>query len=162
MEVGIGLGAVVDVGVGEDKEVEVGDGIEVGVGVGVFVVVGVGTGVEVETGDGVLVGLDVSLGKRVGFVTTFVASVAPTEIAWIFVTTAIAPTDEISNNVKETTPTSSLLGVSLAKKALSERWSLPEPASTIFFIFASLDCSVALLELLCIFKIALKCLLKVL
>ncbi len=126
----------VDVGVGVVAVVGVGVGVEVEVGVGV---VGVGDGVEVEVGDGVDVGVGVSVGTRVCFVTEFVASVALAAIAWVLVTTAIAPINESSNNVMESTPTSSLLGVSLAKKVSSERWFLTEPASTLFFIFASLD-----------------------
>ncbi len=130
-EVGNGVDAVVVVGVGEGIEVEVGDGMEVDVGVGVIAVVGVGAGVEVEVGDGVVVGVvgvgegvevgdgvvvgvDVSAGMRVCFVTEFVANVALAAIAWVLVTMAIAPINESSSNVMESTPTSSLPGVSLA------------------------------------------------
>jgi hypothetical protein len=123
---------VLELRVGERERVD--DAAKVEIDVGAVVDVGVGEGV-VGVGEGV----DVLLGTRVCFVTEFVASVALAAIAGVLVTTAIAPINESSNNVMESTPTSSLLGVSLAKEALSERWSLPEPASTLFFIFASLD-----------------------
>ena len=112
------------VGVGEGIEVEVGDGRKVDVGVGVAVVVGVEVGVEVEVGegvaeevgdgDGVIVGVDVSVRMTVCFDTEFVANVALAAVAWVLVSTAIAPINENSNNAMESTPTSSLLGVSLA------------------------------------------------
>jgi hypothetical protein len=113
-EVENGVDTVVVVGVGVGIEVEVGDGMEVDVGVGVIAVVGVGAGVEVEVGDGVVVGVDVSVGTGVCFVTEFVANVGLAAIAWVLVTTVIAPINESSNNVMESTPTSNLLGVSLA------------------------------------------------
>lgn len=101
MEVDVGVGVVAAVGVGAGVEVEVGDGV-----------VGVKEGVEV--GDGVVVGVDVPGGTTVCFVTEFVANVALAAVAWVLVSTAIAPINENSNNAMETTPTSSLLGVSLA------------------------------------------------
>lgn len=137
-EVGIGVGAGVDAGVGDGKEVGVGVGVIafVGVGVGVEVAVGVGEGVEV--GDGV-VGVEVSVGTTVCFITELVANVVPPAITWELLAAAIAPINESSNKVIESTPSRSRPGVSLAKKVLSERWSRPGPVSTLFFIFASLD-----------------------
>lgn len=101
--VGVGVGAVF-VGVGE--------GLEVGVGVGVIVVVGVGDGVAV--GEGVAVGVGVSVGLPVSFIIEFVAEVALTAMGWVLVNRTTAPVTDNSNKVMESTPISSLLGVSLA------------------------------------------------
>jgi hypothetical protein len=103
--VGVGVGAVF-VGVGE--------GLEVGVGVGVVAVVGVGDGVAVGVGVKVLVGVGVSVGLPVCFIIEFVAKVALAEMGWVLVTRTTAPVNENSNKVMESTPISSLLGVSLA------------------------------------------------
>ncbi len=110
--------------VGDDVAVAfvgVGDGMGVDVGVGVVTVVGVEVGVEVEVGEGVAevvgVGEGLSAGTTVYFVTEYVANVALAAIAWVLMTTVIAPINESSNNVMESTPTNSLLGVSLVKKA---------------------------------------------
>ncbi len=109
--VGVGVGAVF-VGVGE--------GLEVGVGVGVVAVVGVGDGVAVGVGvkvlveEGVAVGIGVSVGLPVCFISEFVAKVALAEMGWVLVTRTTAPVNENSNKVMESTPISSLLGVSLA------------------------------------------------
>ena len=111
--VGVGVGAVF-VGVGE--------GLEVGVGVGVLVVVGVGDGVAVAVGvkvlvgvgEGVAVGVGVSVGLPVCFIGEFVAKLALAAIGWVLVTRTTAPVNENSNKVMESTPISSLLGVSLA------------------------------------------------
>ena len=95
------------VGVGVDAVfVGVGEGLGVGVGVGVVVVVGVG--------DGVAVGVGVSVGLPVCFIGEFVAKLALAAIGWVLVTRTTAPVNENSNKVMESTPISSLLGVSLA------------------------------------------------
>lgn len=130
--VGVGEGLEVDVGVGVVAVVGVGDGVEVEVGVEVLV--GVGEGVEV--GDGVMVGVDVSVGLTVCFITEFVANVALAAIGWELVTSTITPITENSTKVMESTPISSLLGVSLASLALSERCFFLESASRLFFIVA--------------------------
>lgn len=109
--VGVGVVAVF-VGVGE--------GLEVGVGVGVVTVVGVGdgvavgVGVKVLVGEGVEVGVGVSVGLAVCSFTEFVAEVALTAMGWVLVTRTTVPVNEHSNKVMESTPISSLLGVSLA------------------------------------------------
>lgn len=103
------------VGVGVDAVfVGVGEGLEVGVGVGVVAVVGVGDGVAVGVGVKVLVGVGVSVGLAVCSFTEFVAEVALTAMGWVLVTRTTVPVNENSNKVMESTPISSLLGVSLA------------------------------------------------
>ena len=103
------------VGVGVDAVfVGVGEGLEVGVGVGVVAVVGVGDGVAVGVGVKVLVGVGVSVGLAVCSFTEFVAEVALTAMGWVLVTRTTVPANENSNKVMESTPISSLLGVSLA------------------------------------------------
>jgi hypothetical protein len=109
------------VGVGVDAVfVGVGEGLEVGVGVGVVTVVGVGdgvavgVGVKVLVGVGVEVGVGVSVGLAVCSFTEFVAEVALTAMGWVLVTRTTVPVNENSNKVMESTPISSLLGVSLA------------------------------------------------
>src|SRR5437763_16399690 len=66
----------------------------------------------------------------------FIVTVADTVCE--LVTTAIALYSENNNNVRERTPIITLLGVSLAQMALSERRILPEPTSRLFFMFAFL------------------------
>ena len=99
--VGVGVGAVF-VGVGVVAVVGVGDGVAVGVGVKVLVE------------EGVAVGIGVSVGLPVCFISEFVAKVALAEMGWVLVTRTTAPVNENSNKVMESTPISSLLGVSLA------------------------------------------------
>lgn len=142
-EVEVGDGVEVLVAVGEGVEVEVGDGVEVVVvvGVGVEVVVVVGVGVSVGVGDGVevvvVVGVDVSVKARVCFATEFAANDTVAAMAWGLATTTIVPISENNNNVEANTPTIILPGVSLVQIVLSERRTLREPASRLFFILHS-------------------------
>jgi len=111
--VGVGVDAVF-VGVGEGLEVGVGVGVVVVVGVGDGVAVGVGVKVLVGVGEGVAVGVGVSVGLPICFIGEFVAKLALAAIGWVLVTRTTAPVNENSNKVMESTPISSLLGVSLA------------------------------------------------
>lgn len=111
--VGVGVDAVF-VGVGEGLEVGVGVGVVAVVGVGDGVAVGVGVKVLVGVGEGVEVGVGVLVGLAVCSFTEFVAEVALTAMGWVLVTRTTVPANENSNKVMESTPISSLLGVSLA------------------------------------------------
>jgi hypothetical protein len=132
--VGVGEGMVVGVAVGEGTEVGV--GVVVVVGVGDSVAVGVGVKVLVGVGEGVAVGVDVSVILTVCFITEFVAKVALAAIEGVLVNRTTAPVNENSDKVMESTPISSLLGVSLASLASSERCFVLESDSGLFFIVA--------------------------
>jgi hypothetical protein len=144
-------------GVGEEVEVgvEVGEGVEVVVGVGVLVgvevAVGVGDGVVVVVGvavevveaveDGVLVvvGVGVSLGDRLPRVADVVYEAEGAARAREPSRTASNPASENKSNVIESTPAKAHVAVSLLHIQKFNRRVLYEPASRLFFIFASFD-----------------------
>ena len=147
-----GVGEEVEVGV--EVLVEVGEGVEVVVGVGVLVVVEVGVlvvvvvvvGVAVEVveavGDDVfvVVGVEVlSLGDRLPRVADVVYEAEGAARARELLKTASNPASENKSNVIESTPAKALVALSLLHIQKFNRRVLYEPASRLFFIFASFD-----------------------
>jgi hypothetical protein len=146
-------------GVGEEVEVgvEVGEGVEVVVGVGVLVVVEVGEGVEVAVGvvvvvgvavevveavgDGVfvVVGVEVSLWDELPNVADVVYEAEGAARARELLRTASNAASENKSNVIESTPAKAHVAVSLLHIQKFNRRVLYEPASRLFFIFASFD-----------------------
>ncbi len=146
VEVGVevGEGVEVVVGVGVLVGVEVGEGVEVAVGVGDGVVVVVGVAVEVveAVGDGVfvVVGVEVSsLGDRLPRVADVVYEAEGAARARELLRTASNPASENKSNVIESTPAKAHVAVSLLHIQKFNRRVLYEPASRLFFIFASFD-----------------------
>jgi hypothetical protein len=145
VEVGVDVGEGVEVvvGVGVLVVVEVGDGVEVAVGVGDGVVVVVGVAVEVveAVGDGVfvVVGVEVSLGDELPNVADVVYEAEGAARARELLRTASNPASENKSNVIESTPAKAHVAVSLLHIQKFNRRVLYEPASRLFFIFASFD-----------------------
>jgi len=142
-EVEVGVEVVVEVGVGVLVVVEVGEGVEVAVGVGDGVVVVVGVAVEVveAVGDGVfvVVGVEVSLGDELPNVADVVYEAKGAARARELLRTASNPASENKSNVIENTPAKAHVAVSLLHIQKFNRRVLYEPASRLFFIFASFD-----------------------
>lgn len=153
-----GVGEGVEVGV--EVLVEVGEGVEVVVGVGVLVVVEVGEGVEVVVGVGVLVvvvvvvGVAVEVVEAVGDDVVVVVGVEVDRLPRVadvvyeaegaarareLLRTASNPASENKSNVIESTPAKAHVAVSLLHIQKFNRRVLYEPASRLFFIFASFD-----------------------
>jgi hypothetical protein len=153
VEVAEAFGVGEGVGEGVEVVVEVGEGVEVVVGVGVLVVVEVGEGVVVvvvvgvavevveAVGDGVfvVVGVEVSLGDRLPRVADVVYETDGAARARELLRTASNPASENKNNVIESTPAKAHVAFSLLHIQKFNRRVLYEPASRLFFIFASFD-----------------------
>jgi hypothetical protein len=139
----VGEGVEVVVGVGVLVVVEVGEGVEVAVGVGDGVVVVVGVAVEVveAVGDGVLVvvWVGVFLGDRLPRVADVVYEAEGAARARELLRTASNPASENKSNVIESTPAKAHVAFSLLHIQKFNRRVLYEPASRLFFIFASFD-----------------------
>ncbi len=142
---GVGEGVEVVVGVGVLVVVEVGEGVEVAVGVGVLVVVVVVVGVAVEVveavGDSVfvVVGVRASLGDELPNVADVVYEAEGAARARELLRTTSNPASENKSNVIESTPAKAHVAVSLLHIQKFNRRVLYEPASRLFFIFASFD-----------------------
>ena len=153
VEVAEAFGVGEGVGEGVEVVVEVGEGVEVVVGVGVLVVVEVGEGVVVvvvvgvavevveAVGDGVfvVVGVEVSLGDRLPRVADVVYEAEGAARARELLRTASNPASENMSNVIESTPAKAHVAFSLLRIQKFNRRVLYEPASRLFFIFASFD-----------------------
>ena len=153
VEVAEAFGVGEGVGEGVEVLVEVGEGVEVVVGVGVLVVVEVGEGVVVvvvvgvavevveAVGDGVfvVVGVEVSLGDRLPRVADVVYEAEGAARARELLRTASNPASENMSNVIESTPAKAHVAFSLLRIQKFNRRVLYEPASRLFFIFASFD-----------------------
>jgi len=141
----VGEGVEVVVGVGVLVVVEVGEGVEVAVGVGVLVVVVVVVGVAVEVveavGDSVfvVVGVRASLGDELPNVADVVYEAEGAARARELLRTTSNPASENKSNVIESTPAKAHVAVSLLHIQKFNRRVLYEPASRLFFIFASFD-----------------------
>ena len=156
VEVAEAFGVGEGVGEGVEVLVEVGEGVEVVVGVGVLVVVEVGEGVVVvvvvvvgvavevveAVGDGVFVVVEVdvtSLGDRLPRVADVVYEAEGAARARELLRTPSNPASENKSNVIESTPAKAHVAVSLLHIQKFNRRVLYEPASRLFFIFASFD-----------------------
>jgi len=146
VEVAEAFGVGEGVGEGVEVLVEVGEGVEVVVGVGVLVVVVVVVGVAVEVveavGDSVfvVVGVEVtSLGDRLPCVADVVYEAEGAARARELLRTPSNPASENKSNVIESTPAKAHVAVSLLHIQKFNRRVLYEPASRLFFIFASFD-----------------------
>ena len=140
VEVGEGVGVVV--GVGEGVEVVVGVGVLVVVEVGVLVVVVVVVGVAVEVveavGDDVVVVVGVEV-DRLPRVADVVYETEGAARARELLRTASNPASENKSNAIESTPAKAHVEFSLLHIQKFNRRVLYEPASRLFFIFASFD-----------------------
>ena len=155
VEVAEAFGVGEGVGEGVEVLVEVGEGVEVVVGVGVLVVVEVGEGVVVvvvvvvgvavevveAVGDSVfvVVGVRASLGDELPNVADVVYEAEGAARARELLRTTSNPASENKSNVIESTPAKAHVAVSLLHIQKFNRRVLYEPASRLFFIFASFD-----------------------
>ncbi len=150
VEVGEAFGVGEEVEVGVEVLVEVGEGVEVVVGVGVLVVVEVGVlvvvvvvvGVAVEVveavGDDVVVVVGVEV-DRLPRVADVVYEAEGAARARELLRTTSNPASENESNVIASTPAKAHIAVSLLHIQKFNRRVLYEPASRLFFIFASFD-----------------------
>ena len=149
-EVGEGVEVLVVVGEGVEVVVEVGEGVEVVVGVGELVVVEVGEGVVVV----VVVGVAVEVVEAVGDDVVVVVGVEVDRLPRVadvvyeaegaarareLLRTASNPASENKSNVIESAPAKAHVAFSLLRIQNLNRRVLYEPASRLFFIFASFD-----------------------
>jgi len=165
VEVAEAFGVGEGVGEGVEVLVEVGEGVEVVVGVGVLVVVEVGEGVVVVVVVGVAVEVVEAVGDDVVVVVVEVVEAVGDDVFVVvgvevdrlprvadvvyeaegaarareLLRTASNPASENKSNVIESTPAKAHVAFSLLRIQKFNRRVLYEPASRLFFIFASFD-----------------------
>ncbi len=150
VEVAEAFGVGEGVGEGVEVLVEVGEGVEVVVGVGVLVVVEVGVLVVVVVVVGVAVEVVEAVGDDVSVVVAVEVDRLPRVADVVYeaegaararelLRTASNPASENKSNVIESTPAKAHVAFSLLRIQKFNRRVLYEPASRLFFIFASFD-----------------------